>query len=132
MLGRWLVPFLWACGSNSTPTIDAGPTSGVDAGDEGNPRFLVDLSTQEQQQLCDWTADRQGGYDASLVCDSGLVVSTFVDQQQCLGAFLGSCSTVSVSDWEQCVDAVAGAPCDQLLYTSPACANVARCLSGNG
>ena len=120
--------FVAAC-STSSPPPPPGPTSGVDPGTDGDPRFLTDLTESEREQLCDWTAAVVvGGYDASLVCESGLVVSSFTSQQACLSAFLGGCSTVAVSDWEQCTDKIATDPCAEYLYTAVECANVARCL----
>jgi hypothetical protein len=116
-----------AC-SSSSPSV--GPTSGVDAGDldAGYPRYLTDLTQSERDQLCDWTAAIGGGYGTSTVCDGGLVVSNFADQQACLDAFLGACSTVTVSDWEACRNVEVSDPCALALYTAPECATVARCL----
>ncbi|HEY1956822.1 MAG TPA: hypothetical protein VGH28_14480 [Polyangiaceae bacterium] len=116
---------LMACSSNA-PKV--GPTSGVDPGDDASPRTLTDLTDAEREQLCTWTVEAGGGYDASLVCDSGLVVSNFSNLQQCLDAFLGACSTVTVTEWEQCRDKDASDPCAESLYTAPECAEVARCL----
>jgi len=119
---------LHAC--SSTPkAAPPGPTSGVDAGPDGDPRDLTDLTEAERQKLCDWTAARiAGGYDASIICESGLVVSSFIDQQACLNAYLGACSTVTVSEWEQCVDDVAMTPCAEDLFTADACAPISHCL----
>jgi len=124
----WLALLLcgaFACGK-STPSV--GPTSGVYPGDEDNPRDLTDLTESEREQLCDWTAAIGGGYDASVDCDGGLVVSNFPNQQACLDAFLGACGSVTVTDWEQCRDKEVSDPCALYLYTASECANVARCL----
>ncbi len=115
-----------ACSSKSVP--DAGPTSGVDPGDADSPRYLTDLTLSEREQLCDWTANVGGGYGATFQCDGGLVVSNFADQQSCLDAFLGACSTVKVTDWEACRDKQITDPCALFLYTAPECAPIARCL----
>ena len=125
-----LAAFLMMACSESKPS--GGPTSGVDAGDEDNPRVLSDLSADEQTQLCDWTAAVGGGYDASVVCDGGLVVSNFPDLQSCLDAFLGACSTATVTDWEQCRDKEVSDPCAEYLYTAPECASIVRCLGKTG
>lgn len=119
---------LTACnGKPSSPP--PGPTSGVDPGDDANPRVLTDLTEGERQTLCDWSAARTvGGYDASLVCESGLVVSSFIGQQACLSAFLGACMTVTVTEWEQCVDKTATDPCADYLFTAPECLAVVQCL----
>jgi hypothetical protein len=114
-----------AC-SHSPPQV--GPTSGVDPGDADSPRYLTDLTQSEREQLCDWTAAIGGGYDASVPCEGGLVVSGFPNQQACLDAFLGACSSVTVTEWEQCRDVTVSDPCSLLLYTAPECAEVARCL----
>jgi hypothetical protein len=114
-----------ACGK-STPSV--GPTSGVYPGDEDSPRYLTDLTESERQQLCNWTANVGGGYDASVDCEGGLVVSNFPNLEACLDSFLGACSTVTVSDWEQCRDKEVTDPCALYLYTAPECAEVARCL----
>ncbi len=114
-----------AC-SKSPPVI--GPTSGVDPGVDGAPRYLTDLTESERQKLCDWTAAIGGGYDASTQCESGLRVSNFPNQQACLDAFLGACSTVTVSSWEQCRDKEVSDPCSDYLYTAPECSDVVRCL----
>jgi hypothetical protein len=89
---------------------------------------LTDLTESERQQLCDWTAAVGGGYDASVICESGLVVSNFMSQQACLNAFLGGCSTVTVTEWEQCRDKEVTDPCADYLYTAPECAPIAQCL----
>ena len=120
--------FLMAC-STSTPPPSPGPTSGVDPGDDANPRALTDLTEVERQKLCDWTAAViTGGYDATLVCESGLVVSSFSTQQGCLDAFLGGCSTVTVTDWEQCTDKIGSDPCADYLYTAAECLPIVQCL----
>ncbi len=124
----WLAWGGWVAACSSAPAV--GSTSGVNPGDVdgGSPRYLTDLTQSERQQLCDWTANVGGGYGTSVVCDGGLVVSNFADQQACLDAFLGACSTVTVSDWEACRDAEVANPCGLVLYTAPECATVARCL----
>ena len=114
-----------AC-SKSVPSV--GPTSGVDPGDADSPRYLTDLTLTERKELCDWTANVGGGYGATFPCDGGLVVSNFADQQACLDSFLGACSSVTVTDWEQCRDKEVTDPCALYLYTAPECASVARCL----
>ncbi len=113
---------------SSKPAV--GPTSGVNPGDVdgGSPRYLTDLTQSEREQLCDWTAAVGGGYGTSVVCDGGLVVSNFANQQACLDAFLGGCSTVTVTEWETCRDLEVTDLCALYLYTAPECANVARCL----
>jgi len=116
----------WACSNSSAAPV--GPTSGVDAGDDADPRYLTDLTLSERKQLCDWTAAIGGGYDASVPCEGGLVVSNFPNQQACLDAFLGACDTVTVSEWEQCRDKEVSDPCALYLYTAPECKEVARCL----
>jgi hypothetical protein len=113
-----------AC-SSSQPSV--GPTSGVDPGD-ASPRALTDLTLTERKQLCDWTAAAGGGYGISVTCDGGLVVSNFADQQACLDAFLGACSTVTVTEWEQCRDKEVSDLCALYLYTADECKEVARCL----
>lgn len=115
-----------SCSGPSAPVV--GPTSGVDPGDDANPRYLTDLTESEREQLCNWTAAIGGGYEASVVCDGGLVVSNFSDLQACLDAFLGGCSTVTVTDWETCRNAEVADPCSNALYTAPECAPIARCL----
>jgi hypothetical protein len=119
---------LFGC-STKQPPPPPGPTSGVDPGDDADPRALTDLDEAERQKLCDWTAARSvGGYDASIICESGLVVSSFIGQQACLDAFLGACSTVTVTDWEQCVDKVATDPCADYFFTATECLVVVQCL----
>ena len=114
-----------AC-SKSVPQV--GPTSGVDPGDADSPRRLTDLTLGERRELCDWTANVGGGYGATFECEGGLVVSSFADQQACLDSFLGACSAVTVTDWEQCRDKEVTDPCALYLYPAPECATVARCL----
>jgi hypothetical protein len=105
-----------------------GPTSGVDPGDAADPRDLTDLDQAERDQLCDWTANVGGGYGTMVICEGGLVVSNFSNQQACLNVFLGACDTVTVTEWEQCRDKEVTDPCAQYLYTAPECAPVVRCL----
>ena len=115
-----------ACSSKQA----VGPTSGVNPGDldGGYPRHLTDLTQSEREQLCDWTAKIGGGYGTSVLCDGGLIVSNFADQQACLDAFLGACDTVTVTDWEACRNVEVSDPCALYLYTAPECASVARCM----
>ncbi len=119
-----------ACGSSTEPPQQAGPTSGVDAGDPdaGYDRFLTDLTLNERKQLCDWSALELGGYGQQTVCDGGLVVTNFADQSACLGSFLGGCNTVSVTEWEACMKKQATDVCALFLYSSEECAEVARCV----
>ena len=115
-----------ACSNKSTPTY--GPTSGVDPGDADSPRYLTDLTLSERKKLCDWTAGIGGGYGTSIVCDSGLVVANFADQQACLDSFLGSCSSVTITDWEACRNKEVSDPCADFLWTSDECAPVRKCI----
>ncbi len=115
-----------ALACSNTPKV--GPTSGVDAGDEDFPRYLTDLTEGEREALCNWTANIGGGYGKTVTCDSGLVVSNFATLQACLDAFLGACSTVTVSEWEACRNKEVTDPCALYLYTAPECAEVVRCL----
>ena len=128
MLGRLAVlgcTAVLAC-SKAAPVI--GPTSGVDPGDADAPRHLTDLTESEREQLCNWTAAIGGGYDASVICESGLVVSSFSDLQACLDAFLGACSTVTITAWEQCRDKVVSDPCADALFTATECVDIVKCL----
>ncbi len=115
----------FACSDSSAPKV--GPTSGVDPGDDASPRYLPDLTESEREKLCNWTAAIGGGYDASVVCDSGLVISN-LSLQQCLDSFLSACTTVTVSEWEACRNKEVSDPCAEYLYTAPECIPIQQCL----
>lgn len=122
----WLA--LLSCGAvacSNSPKV--GPTSGVDPGDADSPRYLTDLTETERVELCNWTANVGGGYGKTFQCEAGLVVGNYATLQACLDSFLGACSSVTVSDWEQCRDKEVTDPCALFLYTAPECASVARC-----
>lgn len=124
------VPLLFfACGSSDPNAPSVGPSSGVNPGDDASPpRTLADLTAKERQTLCDWTANRGGGYGKTLVCDGGLVVKTVSDATTCINKYLGACSTVTVTEWEACRNAEVANPCALPLYTAPECLDVRRCI----
>ncbi len=120
---------LGACGTKDDNAPTVGPTSGVNPGDDaGPPRTLADLTAAERKKLCDWTANRGGGYGKSQVCDGGLVVRTVADQTTCINQYLGACTTVSVTEWEACRNAEVANPCALPLYSAPECLVVRRCI----
>jgi hypothetical protein len=120
---------LFACGSDDANAPTVGPSSGIDPGGEaGPPRTLADLTAVERKKLCDWTANRGGGYGKAQVCDGGLVVRSVSDQNTCISQYLGACSTVTVTEWEKCRNVEVASPCTLPLYTAPECLNVRRCI----
>lgn len=135
---RWLacaalsaVPLLFfmACGSKDPDGPQAGPSSGVNPGDDASPpRTLADLTAAERKTLCDWTANRGGGYGKTTVCDGGLVVKNVANQSTCIDQYLGACNTVSVTEWEACRNAEVANPCALPLFTAPECLKVRRCI----
>ncbi len=128
-----LLSGLLACSTSDPPRSSppsVGPTSGVDAGDPDarKPRFLDQLTLDERKRLCDWTADIGGGYGKVTLCDGGLVVSNMKDQSTCIGSYLSSCTTATVTEWEECRRKEVSDPCALLLYTAAECKEIRRCI----
>lgn len=57
-----------ACGGHQAPSSSSSNSAGpnLDAS-----KKLADLSVTDWQTLCDWTAQQQGGYGSTIVCDAG-------------------------------------------------------------
>jgi len=104
-LGRYQMRFLTVltlcsalgCSSagNETPSADSG------VGPSGVPSKPVDqLTTMERAKLCDWLAEKWGGYAYDKDCAGGTGVGFHADQQTCLSAmFKHPCA---VATFEQC------------------------------
>jgi hypothetical protein len=85
----------FACSSSSPSTVDPS-------------KKLNTLSTGDQESLCDWTAQEQGGYGTIITCDAAstdLEVET--DQAKCIADvsphFSQPTCTANVGDWMTCV-----------------------------
>ena len=118
-----------ACSSTDPNAPTVGPSSGIALGGDGGPeRTLADLTAAERDKLCDWTANRGGGYGKTQVCDGGLVVRSMPSRTTCIADYLGACSTATVKEWEACRNAEVANPCALPLYTAPECLKVRRCI----
>jgi hypothetical protein len=99
--------FVWAsgftlvaavgCSTAATPSLD--PSKRLNA-----------LSTSELAQLCDWTANQQGGYGSALTCEAAPYspLHAATSQNECVVGFaphasMPSCS-ITVGEWMMCAD----------------------------
>ncbi|MBA3458236.1 MAG: hypothetical protein H0T42_34460 [Deltaproteobacteria bacterium] len=117
ILGSLVFGFgLLACGSDDS--------SGV-----AGSKKLVELSTTEIGDLCDYTSDVQGGYGTSKVCGDGITV-TVPARASCISrleATAASC-TATVDTAEACAEAVGEDLCK--LLSEPKCAFALQCSDG--
>lgn len=98
------------------------------SGVEGSKK-LAELSASESGDLCDYTADVQGGYGASKLCGDGLTI-TVKSREACIAnieATVASC-TATVENAEACAEAVGDDLCK--LLSEPKCAFALQCSAG--
>src|SRR5689334_2982880 len=96
-----LVVLAWAgCKSGNS---DPGPSSGLD-----RSAVVGDLTAPQRDSLCDWTAERQGGYGRAVDCPGGSTETTDDDRADCLEGVTvieEECPTITVADIEDCTNA---------------------------
>ena len=107
------------CGGGDTPQ---GARSGLPRVDR-----VVDLTSDQAAQFCDWLNEVQGGYHQHADCD-GQPVSTDVDQASCVQAIPDlafACPNLTVAQVEDCTVAQGTDLCQ---YNSvSACAPLRAC-----
>jgi hypothetical protein len=86
---------------------------------------LVALSSPEQEVLCDWLAQREGGYGRTIVCDaSGAPLESSLNQAQCLAESrtqaerFPNCPT-TVGQWKTCAEWFLGHWCSVMAFSLP-------------
>ena len=100
----------------------------IDAGDpDGGARTLMDLTQQERELLCDWTAQINGGYGKIWFCEGGAVVENQPNQEACLFEYVSGCYNLTLATWITCQKKIATDPCALFLYTAMECKAVAKC-----
>jgi len=99
-----------------------GGSSG--SGVSGTKR-LVDLSASEQDKLCTFQVDAEGGA-RTVDCGGGLMV-TIHDKTTCLSDFshISQTCTATVKQAEQCFDAIGMDPCN---FGGGTCTAVLQCF----
>src|SRR5262245_54960750 len=118
-----------ACGSGGTG--DPTPATG-----SGLPRTraVLELTSQELGRLCDWSADKLGGYGNKVQCTDAVSFGPYDDQATCVGSvdsFSPSCPELTVGDYEDCMNALEPDPCAFVLTDGPAgCAALKACIAG--
>jgi hypothetical protein len=97
----WFV-FLLACGTS--------PASGSSSGPPVDPsKTLAVLSSSEMGAFCDWVAQQEGGYGATIPCDAGSgSLEAPQDQATCVAELSQHASepncSATVGQWTTCVD----------------------------
>jgi hypothetical protein len=94
-VGLLLTGTTLACSSFSSSSVDPS-------------KKLNSLSTGDQQSLCDWTAQQQGGYGVIIPCDAAPTdLEVEKDQAICVAEemqrFDQPTCTATVGDWMMCV-----------------------------
>lgn len=97
-MGILMTATMLACScSSSTSSSSVDPSKRLNA-----------LTTSDQQALCDWTAQEQGGYGTIIPCDAGPSdLEVEKDHAACLALetqhFDQPTCTATVGDWMACV-----------------------------
>ena len=98
--------------------------SGVDGG-----KAVTELSADEVSALCEWAIDVQGGENHSEDCgDFTIETGTVAECEAEYAGIPASCSSVTVAELEDCVNAIADDPCEG--FGSQACSEFIQCSIG--
>jgi hypothetical protein len=109
-----------ASGGSTGSGGSSGPTS---SGVQGSKR-LDALTTDEKKKLCDFEAQRFGGYGQSIDCGGGNSLDADPSQQDCISNWPTTCAA-TVNQAEACSkDATCANPIPQ------SCAAIFQCLLG--
>lgn len=80
---------------------------------------LVSLSSDQREEVCDFTACQLGGYGARLSCSSGAPATVAGSRQQCVAQLPDNpACQATVDDLLRCVEAVRANPCASTLFGS--------------
>jgi hypothetical protein len=118
----------------ATGTIQPGDASivmhvGSEAGVSHAPidanKMIAALTDDEWAKICDWEADRLGGYGHNADCEANFVPMVPPDQATCVTAIhiTFPCDLI-VSDFEACIDERVEDPC---ALNFPACTPIGIC-----
>ena len=66
---------------------------------------VAKLTPAQQGILCDWVADRLGGYRLSTDCGGGRTVTNFANQADCIVGYLGFACPITVGQVAKCANA---------------------------
>ncbi|HKA88005.1 MAG TPA: hypothetical protein VKE22_10080 [Haliangiales bacterium] len=114
------IAFLGACWLFAGGCGHGGADCRADAGlTVPSTLMLVSLSSEQRNEVCDFTACRLGGYGAKLSCSSGPAVTLAGSQQQCVAQTpTNPACHATVDDLVRCVDAIRANPCTSTLFGS--------------
>ena len=93
----------------STIACSSMPSASADAGLDVDPAMKLNtLTSGEQQALCDWTNQEEGGYGTVVLCDASQAsLEADKDQATCVAEeiqhFEQPTCTTTVGDWMMCV-----------------------------
>jgi hypothetical protein len=104
---------------------DAGTDAGVTHAPIDPNRMIGALTDDEWAKMCDWEAERLGGYGHGPDCDANFTVMAPRDQTTCVAAvrITFPCDLI-VSDFEACIDERVEYPC---ALSFPACEPIGAC-----
>lgn len=105
-----------ACGSNDGAPLDPA-------------KHLGELTSAEQEQLCDATNDPQGGYGRQVTCSDGSTQVTDKNRDSCLASLdmvAAGCPDLRVGDAVDCSEAIGTELCR--FATEPRCKTVRDCM----
>lgn len=103
-----MVILLAACsGKVSDDSPDAAPDARPETGTGMPSDKRLDATTAEERaRLCDWLAEKFGGYGRTIRCPDGSVsMSAPANRAECVGTFPSGCPA-TVSQFEACVIAI--------------------------
>jgi hypothetical protein len=109
----------WLCVAVAIIGCSSSSGSGVTAS-----KKLIELSASEQDKLCTYTVDIEGG-PHTVTCSDGPI--TVDDKATCIANFsgLGAQCTATVDDAEGCAEAMGKDPCN---FDFNACTALISCL----
>jgi hypothetical protein len=107
-------------------TAACGDSGGGDSGVDGSKKINA-LSSSEVQTFCGWALAEQGGPGHETMCNGGFTITapTEMECESNYGNLKATC-TVTVSDAEACIHALAADPC---MLGGTACRAVIECSS---
>ena len=88
-------------------------------------RLLGTLTDREWGQICDWEADRLGGYGHPASCEANFTPMAPPDQARCVSAVrITEPCDLTVASFERCIDQRVANPC---AFTFRACDPITVC-----
>jgi hypothetical protein len=89
-------------------------------------RPIMTLTTAELGQLCDWTADRFGGYGKEIKCSDG-TRSARESQAECLGDLNAATCKATAGDVEACTNLTLTCASLATIFSNPSCQHLFEC-----